>query len=171
MKLNLYILRLKNAHNRYKIFNLEESELTRDLKKLKSVEELKQFGSVTEIVQLFEKIVFPLRVHAESYEELFEVLLLLREKWVDMCDGFFCSKQKEFTFYLTKLEGKQRNHLIGLTDDLFEDKALLKNWYRNLTKIIHPDVNNDELSELAFNTLNELYQTILETFKEDNSDE
>jgi len=72
---------------------------------------------------------------------------------------FFKSKQAEYLFYLTKLEGKQRNDLLGLTDEHYENKELAKKWYRKIAHDIHPDKGgNNE----AFNTLNKIYQILIE---------
>jgi hypothetical protein len=74
-------------------------------------------------------------------------------------NNFFKSKQAEYLFYLTKLEGKQRNNLLGLEDSHYEDKEIAKKWYREIANLVHPDKGgNNE----AFNTLNKIYQILIE---------
>lgn len=52
--------------------------------------------------------------------------------------NFFKSKQAEYLFYLTKLEGKQRNNLLGLTDEHYENKEVAKKWYKEIANYVHP---------------------------------
>jgi len=74
-------------------------------------------------------------------------------------NDYFKSKEKEFLFYLTKLEGKQRNKLLGITDEHYADKKLAKEWYKNLSKLVHPDMGG---TDEAFNTLQKLYNIMVE---------
>lgn len=71
----------------------------------------------------------------------------------------FSSKQQELIFYLTQLEGKQRNKLLGIKDEYYEDKKLAQRWYRNIAKYVHPDQGG---SSEAFNTLNKIYEILIE---------
>jgi hypothetical protein len=72
---------------------------------------------------------------------------------------FFKSKKDEYIFYLTKLEGKQRNKLLGLNHKHYEDKKVAKSWYHSIANHIHPDKGgNNE----AFNTLHKIYEILIE---------
>lgn len=93
------------------------------------------------------------------------------KNWNGVCElfkkhnnNFFTSKQAEYIFYLTKLEGKQRNKLLGLKDEHYEDKEVAKKWYREIAKLVHPDkdVENKYEENEAFNTLNKIYQVLIE---------
>ena len=84
--------------------------------------------------------------------------LILKHKLFDKND-FFKSKQAELLFYLIKLEGKQRNKLLGLTDTHYEDKDLAKKWYREIAQYVHPDKGGDAE---AFNVLNKIYEILIE---------
>ncbi len=130
-----------------------------ELKNIQSIDELKKFGSEEDIKKILEKIVFPLKINACSYQEIYETFKMLQQKHVDFIDGFFKSKQDEYLFYLTKLDGKQRNQLLGLTDEHYENKKLAKEWYKGISHYVHPDKNGDEN---AFNTLKKLYDILIE---------
>lgn len=89
------------------------------------------------------------------------------KNWNGVCElfkkydesNFFKSKQAEYLFYLTKLEGKQRNNLLGLTDEHYENKQLANQWYREIAKYIHPDKNGDTQ---AFLELKKIYDVLIE---------
>ena len=104
-----------------------------ELKNIQSIDELKKFGSEEDIKKILEKIVTPMKINACSYQEIYETLKMLQQKHVDFIEGFFKSKQDEYIFYLTKLDGKQRNQLLGLTDEHYENKELAKKWYKEIS--------------------------------------
>lgn len=95
------------------------------------------------------------------YEALYEKFLCLKEKWRDFMEGAFIDKRTEYTFYLTKLESKQRNKMLGITDEMYDSPELAKQWHRSIVKLPHLDSasgNNDK----AFNILQQLYEVMLD---------
>ncbi|WP_430229794.1 hypothetical protein [Nitrosomonas communis] len=135
------------------------------LSDVRSVDDLKAAGSVSELVSKIQDMVHPLLVKAESYDELFEIICCLQKNWLPMAKGPFISKQSEFIYYLTHLEGEQRNNAIGLTDELYDDPELAKRWYKSLSQLVHPDKGGDPV---AFDVLRKLYDIIMDV--EDDAD-
>ncbi len=133
------------------------------LKNIQSIDELEKLGSKEDVKSFLQEIVAPLKINASSYQEIYETLKMLQQKHIDFIDGFFKSKQDEYLFYLTKLEGKQRNQLLGLTDEHYVDKELAKKWYREISNYVHPDKNGDGN---AFHTLRNLYNVLIEEDKD-----
>jgi len=74
-------------------------------------------------------------------------------------NDFFKSKQAELLFYLTKLDGKQRNRMLGLKNEHYSNNKLAKKWYRDLVKYVHPDTGGNEK---AFSTLKKIYDILIE---------
>lgn len=135
----------------------------KELKEVNTIEELKVIGSVQEIITIIEEIIKPLKIQATTYEEIFGVITLLKSKWSDFIDGYFKDKQEEYIFYLTELEGKQRNKKLGITDRMYEDKTMAKKWYNSIAKKVHPDkCCSMENANNAFNVLNEIYKIMCE---------
>ncbi len=134
-----------------------------ELRNIQSIDELEKIGSEEDIKNFLERIVIPLKINVSSYQEIYETLKILQQKHVDFIDGFFKSKQDEYLFYLTKLEGKQRNQLLGLTDEHYENKKLAKKWYKEISTYVHPDKNGDEN---AFSTLSNIYKILIEEDKD-----
>ncbi len=134
-----------------------------ELRNIQSIDELEKLGSEEDIKFFLERIVIPLKINVSSYQEIYETLKILQQKHVDFIDGFFKSKQDEYLFYLTKLEGKQRNQLLGLTDEHYENKKLAKKWYKEISTYVHPDKNGDEN---AFSTLSNIYKILIEEDKD-----
>jgi len=143
-----------------------------DIEKLKLVtdfETFEQLGSLESITKLLNEIVVPLKVEANTYEELYEIFNCLLEKWVDFKKGPFVDKKSEYTFYLTMLEGKQRNKMLGITDEMYNSPDLAKKWYKKIVKLVHPDVGVDKTNK-AFNVLQELYEVMVDD-SEDSLDD
>lgn len=134
-----------------------------ELRNIQSIDELEKLGSEEDIKVFLQKIVIPLKINARSYQEIYEILKTLQQKHADFIEGFFKSKQDEYLFYLTKLEGKQRNKLLGLTDEHYENKKLAKKWYREISNYVHPDKNGNEN---AFQTLSNIYKVLIEEDKD-----
>lgn len=134
-----------------------------ELRNIQSIDELEKLGSEEDIKVFLERIVIPLKINVSTYQEIYETLKILQQKHVDFIDGFFKSKQDEYLFYLTKLEGKQRNQLLGLTDEHYENKKLAKKWYKEISTYVHPDKNGDKN---AFSTLNNIYKILNEEDKD-----
>ncbi len=139
-----------------------------NIKSVKNIEELKEFGSVDDIIAIIEKVMKPIKIKAESYEELLEYIKVLQCKWADFQeDEFFKSEESKYLFCLTKVDGKRRNEVIGLTDDLYDDRDKAKKWFRNIVTIIRPDTKDDNKTKNAFNELKKLYDTIIDSFEEE----
>jgi len=129
------------------------------LKNVMSVDDLRELGSVGEIKEELEKEISPLKIDANSYEDIFEIILELRRNWVPFIRGPFISKQLEYAYYLTKLEGKQRTLALGIDDRHYKDKDVARRWYKKIANIVHPDKGGENL---AFTELRKLYDVMIE---------
>ena len=70
------------------------------------------------------------------------------------------------------MDGEERNKIINLTDDLYEDAEAAKKWYRDLVKLIHPDINltvKKDADEAMINLRN-IYDRIVRSFEPDTDD-
>lgn len=132
---------------------------------VQSIEDLKQLGSIKDLVEQLQKLVTPLKVEAKTYEEVFEIVCTLQKSWLSFAKGPFISKQAEYVYYLTQLEGKQRNDAIGITDQHYDDLAVAKKWFKELAQLVHPDKGGN--SE-AFDVLKKLYDVMVDL--EDDAD-
>jgi len=133
-----------------------------------TVEDLKPLGTVSELKAMIEEIIYPLRITADSYEELLSIIEILKEKWSDLIpDGYFKNDECKYIFCLTEVDGKKRNSYIGLVDDLYENKEKAQRWYRNILKHIHPDNSSNTKAEEAFRELNKIYKNIMDCFEEE----
>ncbi len=122
------------------------------------IESLEALGTVAELRQQLQEVVSPLKVEAESYDDLLKVIQVLQEKWIDAVPGPFVSRKAEVIFYLTKLEGDQRRQLLGLTEEHFQDAALAKKWFRSLRQLVHSDREGG--SDEAFLALQKIYKLV-----------
>jgi hypothetical protein len=129
------------------------------LKEVMCVDDLKNLGSVDELRAELEKDVSPLKVDAKSYDDIFEAILKLRRYWLPYIKGPFISKQQEYTYYLTKLQGKQRTLALGIDEKHYRDKKAASRWYKKIASIVHPDKGGDHL---AFVNLGKLYDVMIE---------
>lgn len=136
-----------------------------DLKSITNFESFIKLGSFTDIRNRLNEIVAPLKIEANTYEELYEVFRCLLEKWIDFKKGPFVDERAEYAFYLTMLEGKQRNKMLGITDEMYNSPELAKRWYRKVSKLVHPDTGTDKTNK-AFNVLHQLYKVMTDDSEE-----
>lgn len=136
-----------------------------ELEKIKSVEDLRNAGSISKLVKEIKSLIRPLTIEANTYDELFKIVCCLQKNWLPLVKGPFISKQAEFVYYLTQLEGKQRNVALGITDDLYEDVAKAKKWYKKISNIVHPDKRG---SNKAFVILKQLYHVMIDVEESDD---
>lgn len=131
-----------------------------DIAKIETTEQLKQLGSIEEIRRKLEEIVSPLQVGATTYAGLMDVVRILQKNWLGFHAGPFVSRQAELVFYLTRLDGEQRNKLLEITDAHYRDKDLARKWFRSLRQQVHSDRGGDDA---AFLILQELYDVMTES--------
>ena len=87
-------------------------------------------------------------------------------------EQYFISKKLKYIFALNHMDGEERNKIINLTDDLYEDAEAAKKWYRDLVKLIHPDINltvKKDADEAMINLRN-IYDRIVRSFEPDTDD-
>ena len=70
---------------------------------------------------------------------------------------YFASEEHEYVFALCYLDKAIRMELLGITEELYEDKEKAKDWYHHIVKIVHPDTCKLPDCEKAVAKLNELY--------------
>ena len=143
------------------------------LKVVSNVEQLKEVSAINDIIIAIEKEIYPLKVNATTYEDLFGVIKKLRNHWDTFQeDVYFRNKSLRYIFALNYMEGKKRNEIIGLTNELYDDECKAKNWYKSIIKIIHPDINQDQKddAEKAMTKLNEIYERIKDSFTSDEEE-
>lgn len=136
-----------------------------EIEKISSVEDLRKTGSIPDLVKLIKNKISPLTIEADTYDELFDVVIFLQKNFVPYIKGPFISRQAEFIYYLTELEGKQRNRAIGITDNHYEDKNIAKKWYKEISQLVHPDKGGDAT---AFNVLRKLYEVMVDVKEDEN---
>lgn len=139
------------------------------LKKCDCVENLNEIGTVENILDAINEEISPLVINATTYQEIYKALNKLACHWdTFQLDDYFKNERSKYIFALTYMEGKRRNEIIGLTDDLYENKDKAKKWYRGIAKKIHPDHNMDfqTQAENAMRELEILYSRIKKCFEE-----
>ena len=136
-----------------------------ELEKIKSVEDLRESGNIPDLVKQIKTLISPLTIEADTYDELFDVVIFLQNNWLPFTEGPFKSRQAEFVYYFTQLEGKQRNKAIGITDEHYEDTTIAKKWYKEMSQLVHPDKGGDAT---AFNVLRKLYEVMVDVKGDEN---
>lgn len=127
---------------------------------IENISQLAALGSQDEIKREINALISPLSTNAITYEDLLEVINCLKKNWVGFTDEYFVNDSKKYEYILTKLEGKKRNELLGITDQMYENPEMAQKWFKNIVKYIHPDA--EEIDEAAFIVLKKLYDTMLE---------
>ena len=86
-------------------------------------------------------------------------------------DPYFQSQNLKYIFALCHMDGGERNKIIGLTDETYNDPATAKEWYRCVLKMVHPDANPSVKADAdeAVMNLNKIYERIKRSFEPDDS--
>lgn len=135
------------------------------ISEIDSLDDIKKYGKSSDLMQDLQKLVSPLKVEAATDEELLAVIMALKSKWVDLMRGPFISEQQEYIYYLTRLEGKQRNKALGITDKHYEDKSLANRWKKSLAQKVAGDKGG---SDEALRVLLGIYEALVDDDFEDS---
>ena len=130
-----------------------------------SLEDIQEYEKTSNLRDDIQALITPLKIEASSDEELLNIIEFLKSKWLDFKKGPFVSKQQEYIFYLTKLEGKQRNKALGITDEHYEDKKLAKKWKKSIAQKIASDKGG---CDQAMTILLKIYDALVDDFEDDN---
>lgn len=125
---------------------------------IKSIDDIIKYEENSNLKQDICKLIHPLTFESNTNEQLLEIIKTLQLKWVDLLQGPFISKQQEIIFYLTKLEGQQRNRALGITEEHYVNEELAKKWYKKLRNRVHPDKGG---SKEAFRILTDIYNILV----------
>lgn len=136
------------------------------ISEISSLDDIQEYKKTSNLRDDIQKLIFPLKTEASSDEELLSIVEFLKAKWLGFKEGPFVSRQAEFIYYLSQLEGKQRNRAIGITDEHYEDTTIARKWYKEVSQLVHPDKGGDAT---AFNVLRKLYEVMVDV-KEDEDE-
>lgn len=127
-----------------------------------SVHDLEKIGNLDFLLSELEEAVAPLKVNANSYADFLALLEILKEKWLPFSEQVFTSERQQVIYYLIEHDGKKRNDLLGITDEMYENPDAAKKWFRRLVKIIRPDINTDSRSAQAFQALHDIRSNLVD---------
>jgi hypothetical protein len=130
-----------------------------DINDIISSNDIKQLGTIEELIKIINSFMQPFVLNVQTYEELYDAINFIKKN-IKLSDEIFCSKEKEYLFYLTVLDGEQRNKLLGITDIHYEDKDKAKRWYKKIVNYVHPDKNKDNNAEEAFIILKKIFNQL-----------
>lgn len=74
---------------------------------------------------------------------------------------YFKSNADQYIFYLVELDGKTQATKLGISKLMYHNADLAKKWYRQIAKIIHPDITKHPKSEEAMSVLNDIYKKMM----------
>ena len=130
----------------------------KDLCSIKDIQELKSVDSINNILKVINSEITPMSVTAQTYEELFSVIAVLKKQWNNF--------NLKMIYSLLYARPEVRNINIGYSEELLEDAEKAKKWYINLVKKIHPDANKacPEEAQKAMTELEIIYERIQKCF-------
>lgn len=135
-----------------------------------SLDDLKRLGSFRSLKNELSSLI-GVRVNARTWDDLFRFISSSRKilcpsvtstvKHRDAEDDFFLSISHRYIFALIDLDGKSRQKILGVDSRHYSNKDLAKQWYRALSKKLHPDAVDHPLARTAFGKLHDMYQEML----------
>lgn len=131
-----------------------------------NIEELKQenFKKIKKEIQ--ETLGRRVDVRVRSWDELWELILVLKKitfKEVDESQYqsiYFRSDESRIIYALVELDTGYRAKELGITRLHYLDREKAKQWYRDIAKIIHPDICSHPNASSAIDILNNLYKNM-----------
>lgn len=114
-------------------------EIVAELLEAKTVEDLERLGSQTDLCKALNEVYRPFELSADTYEKLFAAVEAIRSSLLNLNSYPFVSRQAEAVYSLTELEGKKRNDRLGVTDAMYKDKPLARQWYKSIVQLVHSD--------------------------------
>ena len=135
------------------------------ISEISSLDDIQEYEKISNLRDDIQAIITPLNIEASSDEELLIVIEFLKSKWLDFKEGPFISQQQEYIFYLTKLEGKQRNKALGITEEHYEDKKLAKKWKKSIAQKVASDKGG---CDQAMTILLKIYDALVDDFEDDD---
>lgn len=93
----------------------------------------------------------------ESKSVIFSQTVLSEGNCKDNESDFFQSKEAEFIYYLTNLDGEIQREKLGIKPMLYNKKDYAKKWRNDILKEIHPDKSKHKEASKAIEVLNEIY--------------
>jgi DnaJ-class molecular chaperone len=132
-----------------------------NVKKIINSKDIGKLGSIEELAIVINTFMQPFSANINTNNDLIDAIKFIKNN-INFSDKIFCSKSKEYLFYLINLEGEQRNKLLGITDTHYEDKAEATKWYHEIAKHVHPDQNTDKKANIAFDILTKIYNTMID---------
>ena len=143
------------------------------LSSIKSIEELKNVDSISNILKVINSEIAPLSATAQTYEELFQIISVLKKQWNNFySDVYFKNENVKMIYSLLYARPEARNKNIGYSEQLLEDGEKAKKWYINMVKKIHPDANKlcpDE-AQKAMTELGIIYDRIQKCFLDEEEE-
>lgn len=133
-------------------------EIVAALFEAKKVEDLEELGSQHELRKALNEVYRPFELSADTYEQIFAAVEAIRSSLLDLKSYPFVNRQAQAVYNLTELEGKKRNHQLGVTDEMFKDKAVARRWYKSWAQVIHSDKIGGDPSPMQL--LKRLYEKI-----------
>lgn len=140
---------------------------------VKDIEELKNVDSINNIIKVINDEIAPMSVAAQTYEELFSVIAVLKKQWNNFNDDvYFKNENVKMIYSLLYARPEVRNKNIGYSEDLLEDAEKAKKWYINMVKKIHPDANMScpEEAQKAMTELEIIYERIQKCFLDEEEE-
>lgn len=133
-------------------------EIVAELIDAKKVEELEQLGGVAELCVALNEVYQPFELSADSYEKIFAAVEAIRASLLNLKSYPFVSRQAEAVYSLTELEGSKRNDRLGVTDAMYEDKSLARQWYKSIAQLVHSDKIGGDRQPIQ--SLKKLYEKV-----------
>ncbi|RQM49325.1 hypothetical protein EHZ19_06700 [Paraburkholderia bannensis] len=133
-------------------------EIVAALFEAKKVEDLERLGSQADLCTALNEVYHPFELSADTYEKLFSAVEAVRSSLRNLNSYPFVSRQAAVVYNLTELEGAKRNERLGVTDAMYDDKALARRWYKSIAQLVHSDKVGGDSGPMQ--SLKKLYEKI-----------
>jgi hypothetical protein len=133
---------------------------------VKSVEELDEFGSLDEIINLVSsEIGEGISISATSLDEMLGIIqrlnIVFGMRDAAGSDGYFKSTLDKLIFSLTELDGKNRQKQLDIGPLHYKNRELAKKWKKTTASKLHEDRCDHPKAKEAWHKMEEIYKEMI----------
>lgn len=130
----------------------------------KTTKELKELGTFEQVKQAIRHdLNGELNLAARSWNDLLKKITLLsnifcHKETDELWHDGFISETEKYLFCLLKIDGRNRQNILGVSGIHYKNKGIAKKWYQRIAQKIHPDKCSDTRAKAAMEALEEMYR-------------
>lgn len=132
----------------------------------KSIKELKEIGSLEEVVDLVSnELGKSVSISVDNWDDLLSSIqslnVLFAKLSSEICEDYFKSPTDKLIYSLIELDGKNRQNQLGIGPLHYKDIDLAKKWRNTVANRLHEDRCKHFKAKEAWHKMEEIYKEMI----------